>query len=473
MSFEKDTSLIIKDLWEAVDNVVAHSESEFLLLRKIYETVGLEYNESISKINLLSEIVTKIENLQSEKDNIIYQLNENIENIVKIEQLEREIQSLNEKNKTLSSDNEKYLSEISNLRVIEKDIEFTKQEIGRKNKDLHFKNSELEKLKEEIASKENLIYKLQNQQLANNEKAELQSASEIAQLSEENKELKQKLTKCEEEIEEQNFTIEEFNLKLVSLADEKTESNRRCEQLKRNYELLNLRIESLAKENEELQAKTNELVVYQKLAENREKELEAKNINNKNLADEIENLKTKLDEANLENLRLTEKITSSSIQNGVSFDEVQKEKEYYKDKLKTAEAILGEISKQLSEKDSFIEKLKSNESNSNQVEVSELKAKIITLEEKLSQSENDFVYFDEIILNKQKAKELLESQKHKINELNDNFANISNLAEKRMLEIQELQKEKESKQSIKVSFDKERIINQIDELVHKLEKFVV
>ena len=293
-------------------------------------------------------------------------------------------------------------------------------------------------------------------------------------LEEENKSLLYKLVLLEEEANEHKFTIEELNLKLVSLSDEKFEFNKKCEQLKRNYELLNLRNESLYKENEELKAQNNELDVYKKLSEMKETEL-------RELSLEIGKLKVDLDETKRsseliksEKDKIEHQVNLKVINDEFNIKEATEEREYYKDKLKTAEVILAEINRQMVEKEKIIEELKNNKTTDkqeNNIEI--LNNKISELEFSLNKEQEKTILFNDKAYKFEEINSIIQNQQDEIKQLTDNLANMSKMSELRLKEIQELHKEKEITTKIIGLKDKDKLILQIDELVEKLEKFVV
>lgn len=473
MKIEKDTALIVKELWEAIDVLVEKTKNDEESIKSLLgsESVGFEKSQIIIGLH------SKLMKVSEEKEVLDYKILENEDKFKKIEELENTNVELQKKLEDLKKENEKYLNDISELRKIEKDIEYTRQEISRKNKDLNTRISEIERLKEELASKENLIYKLQNSNDSGEINKELIEQYELdkVRLTEENEYLSKKANKYEEELKEQQFTIDEFNKKLISLNDEKFDSARKIDQLKRNYELLNTRNENLDKENEELQAKINELNVYQKLLELKEKEITDLN----NLINEWkEKYSSKEDELysakkEIEELQKVEDLDKSS---GLNADELLAEKEYYKEKLKKAEIILAEINRQMNEKDKLIEEMRlGNESNEEvNEEVERLKKEITSLNDRLTESKVSSIYQIEgenIEINE--LGEMVMEYKSKLRELNDNFENMSKLANERLSQIQELQREKENFGNVLQLKDKEILISQIDDLVEKLEKFAV
>lgn len=475
MSEEKDTALIVKELWESVDSLVGRYNSENANIKRVLEGSNLSYDNGFDKSELIGELLNRLDKLQSEKDEFELNLLENEEKFDKIEKIEKSNSELNNKIKELSEEKEKFLDEISNLRKLEKDIEFTKQEISRKNKDLNAKVSEVERLKEDIASKDNLIYKLQNSTDKSEVDKEIieQYELEKVKLTEENEHLNKKLNKYEEELKETQFTVEEFNRKLLTLNEEKFDSNRKIEQLKRNYELLNTRNNNLDKENEELQARINELNVYKKLLDIKENEIAELNNEVRALREDNEEKNAQITKAKEEALKIEESRSSNSV---INIDEINQEKEYYKEKLKKAEIILAEINKQMSDKDRLIEEIRNGkdlsseslEQNKNLKEENEVLKQELQASKDLQQIEykNELIDINGLI-------EKLKDQDDKVNQLESNLENMSNLAEKRLMEIQELQLEKEANGNPFSLKEKDKLILQIDDLVEKLEKFAV
>lgn len=476
MSFVKDTSMIVKDLSETIDKVVSKNEIELGYLYKIYEIIGSKVEEKLNKQSLLINLLPQIESIKIENDDLTLKVLENQDSKGKISKLEDENKILHRKIIDLENSKLKQSQRITELESVERDIEFTKQEITRKNKDLNSKIVELDKCKEEIASKENLIFKLQT---SNNNDSNLKEQLESNEqhkikLEEENKSLLYKLVLLEEEANEHKFTIEELNLKLVSLSDEKFEFNKKCEQLKRNYELLNLRNESLYKENEELKAQNNELDVYKKLSEMKETEL-------RELSLEIGKLKVDLDETKRsseliksEKDKIEHQVNLKVINDEFNIKEATEEREYYKDKLKTAEVILAEINRQMVEKEKIIEELKNNKTTDkqeNNIEI--LNNKISELEFSLNKEQEKTILFNDKAYKFEEINSIIQNQQDEIKQLTDNLANMSKMSELRLKEIQELHKEKEITTKIIGLKDKDKLILQIDELVEKLEKFVV
>ena len=476
MSFDKDTSMIVKDLSETIDKVVSKNEIELGYLYKIYEIIGSKVEEKLNKQSLLINLLPQIESIKIENDDLTLKVLENQDSKGKISKLEDENKILHRKIIDLENSKLKQSQRITELESVERDIEFTKQEITRKNKDLNSKIVELDKCKEEIASKENLIFKLQT---SNNNDSNLKEQLESNEqhkikLEEENKSLLYKLVLFEEEANEHKFTIEELNLKLVSLSDEKFEFNKKCEQLKRNYELLNLRNESLYKENEELKAQNNELDVYKKLSEMKETEL-------RELSLEIGKLKVDLDETKRsseliksEKDKIEHQVNLKVINDEFNIKEATEEREYYKDKLKTAEVILAEINRQMVEKEKIIEELKNNKTTDkqeNNIEI--LNNKINELEFSLNKEQEKTILFNDKAYKFEEINSIIQNQQDEIKQLTDNLANMSKMSELRLKEIQELHKEKEITTKIIGLKDKDKLILQIDELVEKLEKFVV
>lgn len=476
MSFDKDTSMIVKDLSETIDKVVSKNEIELGYLYKIYEIIGSKVEEKLNKQSLLINLLPQIESIKIENDDLTLKVLENEDSKGKISKLEDENKILHRKIIDLENSKLKQSQRITELESVERDIEFTKQEITRKNKDLNSKIVELDKCKEEIASKENLIFKLQT---SNNNDSNLKEQLESNEqhkikLEEENKSLLYKLVLLEEEANEHKFTIEELNLKLVSLSDEKFEFNKKCEQLKRNYELLNLRNESLDKENEELKAQNNELDVYKKLSEMKETEL-------RELSLEIGKLKVDLDETKRsseliksEKDKIEHQVNLKVINDEFNIKEATEEREYYKDKLKTAEVILAEINRQMVEKEKIIEELKNNKTTDkqeNNIEI--LNNKINELEFSLNKEQEKTILFNDKAYKFEEINSIIQNQQDEIKQLTDNLANMSKMSELRLKEIQELHKEKEITTKIIGLKDKDKLILQIDELVEKLEKFVV
>ncbi len=476
MSFVKDTSMIVKDLSETIDKVVSKNEIELGYLYKIYEIIGSKVEEKLNKQSLLINLLPQIESIKIENDDLTLKVLENEDSKGKISKLEDENKILHRKIIDLENSKLKQSQRITELESVERDIEFTKQEITRKNKDLNSKIVELDKCKEEIASKENLIFKLQT---SNNNDSNLKEQLESNEqhkikLEEENKSLLYKLVLLEEEANEHKFTIEELNLKLVSLSDEKFEFNKKCEQLKRNYELLNLRNESLDKENEELKAQNNELDVYKKLSEMKETEL-------RELSLEIGKLKVDLDETKRsseliksEKDKIEHQVNLKVINDEFNIKEATEEREYYKDKLKTAEVILAEINRQMVEKEKIIEELKNNKTTDkqeNNIEI--LNNKINELEFSLNKEQEKTILFNDKAYKFEEINSIIQNQQDEIKQLTDNLANMSKMSELRLKEIQELHKEKEITTKIIGLKDKDKLILQIDELVEKLEKFVV
>ena len=476
MNFDKDTSLIVKDLKETIENIVSKNEIELGYLYKIYEIIGSKVEEKLNRHSLLINLLPKIESLKVENDDLTLKVLENEDAETKILKIEEDNKILQSKIKDLEGAKLKQSQRITELESIERDIEFTKQEITRKNKDLHSKIVELDKCKEEIASKENLIYKLQTSN--NNDldiKAQLENKEqEKVKLEEENKSLLFKLVSFEEEANENKFTIEELNLKLVSLSDEKFEFNKKCDQLKRNYELLNIRNENLEKENEGLKSQNNELDVYRKLSEMKETEL-------RDLSLEIGKLKVDLDESNRsfaiiksEKEKIEQQVRTNEINDGFNIKETIEEREYYKDKLKTAEVILAEINRQMVEKEKIIEELKNDNSIGNEEnKLDVLNKKISELEFLLNKEQGKTILFNDNVYKFEEINSIIQNQQDEIKQLTDNLANMSKMSELRLKEIQELHKEKEITTNFIGLKDKEKLILQIDELVEKLEKFVV
>lgn len=473
MKIEKDTALIVKELWEAIDVLVEKTKNDDESIKSLLgsESVGL------AKSQIIIGLHSKLMKVSEEKEALDYKILENEDKFKKFDELENSNFELLKKLEDLKKENEKYLNDISDLRKIEKDIEYTRQEITRKNKDLNTRISEIERLKEELASKENLIYKLQNSNDSSEINKELIEQYELdkVRLTEENEYLNKKANKYEEELKEQQFTIDEFNKKLISLNDEKFDTARKIDQLKRNYELLNTRNENLDKENEELQAKINELNVYQKLLELKEKEI--LDLNN-SINEWKEKYSSKEDELyTLKNeIKELQKVEESEKSSGLNADELLAEKEYYKDKLKKAEIILAEINRQMNEKEKLIEEMRlGNEGNElvNE-EVVRLNNEISVLKDRLAESKISSTFeLDGESIGINELGEMVTEYKLKLRELNDNLENMSKVANERLSQIQELQKEKENFGKVVQWKDKEILIRQIDDLIEKLEKFAV
>lgn len=469
---EQDLSLIVKNLWESVDRIVEKYKQELDLLNSYKNNYNDNEVLNYDTLEFISYLIEQNQTFRLENDEL---LNMNVESSEKL----KDVNHLSSENDRLKAELVRYSNEKSNLinqlndyQKAEKDIEFTKLEIARKNKELNAKVTELNALKEEIASKDMMIYKLNNSADSSGE-----SSEKVKILEQEIANLNKKLSKRDEEIKEQKFMIDEFNQRLLHFNEEKYDMNTQIESLKGRVEVCTIKLEKAESDKYRCEQRINELLVYQKLSEKRGEEIDELSVKINAIEQEKNNHLSEIQrlEGELEGFKLSQ--GQIDLSQNVDFQKISDEKEYYREKLKKAEIILAEINRQMNDKERVIEDLKGQQNifqiEANDKEIAEKQSRIVELENKLDEitkglkDENGNVQNYEDILGEN------DRLKTDLQLIKNNNQNLESIALSRLNEIKQLQSKIDEYSSKYKSIQKDKLIKDVDNLIKRLEKFAV
>lgn len=477
---EQDLTLIVKNLWESVDKIVNNYKQEVELLKSYKEYYNDNYNENevvnFNTYEFISFLLEQNELLKSENIKLKDDVNLSYNKIKEFDRLYEDNERL--KTELVRFGNEKInlVNQINDFKKSEKDIEFTKLEIARKNKELNSKVSELNNLKEEIASKDMVIYKLNNNKDVNS-KDNIVYIEQIKLLEEDKGILVKKLNKRDEEIKEQKYMIDEFNQRLLNFNKEKYNMNNQIETCKGTIDVLNIKLERLEVEKSKCESRINELTVYQKLCEKNGEEIDELNKRLSNLEVERDSNLLQIDrlEKEIERYELSE--SEVNLKDNVDYQKLSEEREYYKDKLKKAEIILGEINRQMNEKERLIEELKGQQSifqsDANDKEIAAKNKEIKELESKLEEITNGLKDQNGRLRDLDEILHENENLKSEFLAVKNNNKNLETIALSRLNEIKQLQIKIDEYSSKYKSIQKDKMIKEVDNLIKRLEKFAV